>query len=153
MDRLRADGLAALGAKARPARVVEAASVAMPGRRWHRRAARCAELRAYCLGALAVRARDRRCCSRCAGSSRGRATTSKACASACKARCWRRDRALRLSSRSATELAPEAKPRSQEDPGVTAAALGHACSSAESHLACRVLVETAGEAAIRGVLG
>ena len=46
MDRLGADRLAALGAKACPGSVVEAARVAMPSRRRHRCAARCAELRA-----------------------------------------------------------------------------------------------------------
>ena len=153
MDRLRADRLAALGAKACPASVVEPATVAMPSRRWHRRTARCAELRAGRLRTLAVRAGDRRCCGRRAGASRGRVAAGKACPSTRKARCWGWDRALLLRSRSATELAPEAEPRRQEDARVAAAALGHACASAESHLACRVLVETAGEAAIRGVLG
>ena len=102
---------------------------------------------------LAVRAGDSRCRSRRAGASRGRATAGKAGASARKARCGRWDRALLLRSRSATKLAPEAEPRSQEDPRVAAAALGHACSSTEGHFACRVLVETAGEAAVSGVLG
>ena len=60
---------------------------------------------------------------------------------------------LLLRSRSATKLAPEPEPGGEEDPRVAAAALGHACSGTEGHFACRVLVETAGEAAVRGVLG
>ncbi len=151
MDRLGPDRLAALGAKAGPRGVVGATGIAVAGRRRHRRAARRAELRACCLRTLAVRA---------GGSGRrgwragwGRSAAGETAAPTRKAGCRRWDRSLLLGSCSATELASQAEPRGQEDPRVAPAALGHACAGAEGHLARRVLVETAREAAVRGVLG